>query len=201
MVLESIIPVKKVISKPIDMLIFSMIITFASVYMADMIFPGDSTGKIITLFITVGITPMIYGIFKNEEEIEREEAECKIKEDFFCRHGETIWLFSLFFIGVFLTLFLIATFSDESYVKYIFKDQLSEIERVTSMSAPTGNFVASEILEIIVNNNLRVMGLSFVLSFLIGSGAIIILAWNASILALYLSSFLRQGLVEEFMVR
>jgi uncharacterized membrane protein SpoIIM required for sporulation len=45
------------------------------------------------------------------------------------------------------------------------------------------------------------MGLSFLLSFLLGSGAIIILAWNASILALYLSSFLRKGLIEEFLVR
>jgi uncharacterized membrane protein SpoIIM required for sporulation len=201
MVLESIIPAKSVIKKPIDMLIFSMIISFASVYLADMIFPGNSTGKIITLFITVGITPMIYSIFRNDEEIEREEAECKIKESFFCRHKNTILLFSLFFIGVFVSLFLISSFSDEKYVKYIFQDQLSEIERVTSMSKPTGAFVSSEILDIIINNNLRVMGLSFILSFLLGSGAIIILAWNASILALYLSSFFRQGLMEELMIR
>ena len=72
MVLESIIPVKKVIKNPIDMFIFSMIISFASIYLADLIFPGASTGKIITLFITVGITPMVYGIFRTEEEIERE---------------------------------------------------------------------------------------------------------------------------------
>ena len=45
------------------------------------------------------------------------------------------------------------------------------------------------------------MALSFALSFLIGSGAVVILAWNASILGLYLASFLRQGLVEEFVVR
>ena len=74
MVLESIVPVKKVIKNPIDMFIFTMIISFVSVYLADLIFPGASTGKLITLFITVGITPMIYGIFKEEEEIEREEA-------------------------------------------------------------------------------------------------------------------------------
>jgi uncharacterized membrane protein SpoIIM required for sporulation len=201
MVLESILATKSVIKNPIDMLIFSMIISFVSVYLADMIFPGSSTGKIITLFITVGITPMIYGIFKDEEEVEREEAECKIKESFFCRHSKTIWLFSLFFIGVFISLFMVASFSDEKYVRYIFQDQLSEIERVTSMSRPTGAYVSSEILDIIISNNLRVMGLSFILSFILGSGAIIILAWNASILALYLSSFFRQGLMEEFMIR
>ena len=50
-------------------------------------------------------------------------------------------------------------------------------------------------------NNLRVMALSFALSFMLGSGAVVIMAWNASILGLYLASFLRQGLLEEFVVR
>jgi len=200
MVLESIIPVKKVIKNPVDMFIFSMIISFASVYLADLIFPGEAIGKIITLFITVGITPMIYGVFRKEEEIEREEAEHKINEKFFERHGETIMLFSLFFLGVFLSIFMVSTFSDESYVKYMFGDQLAEIARVTSLGG-TGSLISSNILQIIIENNLRVMGLSFLLSFLIGSGAIIILAWNASILALYLSSFIRKGLMTEFLVR
>ena len=35
MVLESIIPVKKVIKNPIDMFIFSMIISLASIYLED----------------------------------------------------------------------------------------------------------------------------------------------------------------------
>jgi len=200
MVLESIIPVKKVIKNPVDMFIFSMIISFASIYLADLIFPGASTGKIITLFITVGVTPMIFGIFRKEEEIEREEAEHKINEKFFQRHEETIKLFSLFFLGVFISIFMVSTFSGEAYVKYIFEDQLSEIARVTSLST-SGSFIASDIIQLIIENNLRVMGLSFLLSFLIGSGALIILAWNASILALYLSSFLRKGLMEEFVIR
>lgn len=202
MVLESIFPVKKVIKKPVDMFIFSMVISFASIYLSDLIFPGNSTGKIITLFITVGITPMIYGIFKSEEEVEREEAEHKINESFWKRHKEVILLFSLFFLGVFLSIFMVSTFSDESYVKYMFEDQLTEIARVTSMgNSMSGSFATSDMLQVIIENNLRVMGLSFLLSFLLGTGAIIILAWNASILALYLSSFVRQGLIEEFIVR
>ena len=59
----------------------------------------------------------------------------------------------------------------------------------------------ADILSVIITNNLRVMALSFALSFLIGSGAIVILAWNASILGLYLASFLRQGLLEEFVAK
>ena len=194
MVLESIFPVKKVVRNPMEMFIFSMLVTFSSVYLADLIFPGSSAGKIMTLFITVAMTPMIYGIFKEEEEVERECAECKIKKSFFDRHDETIWSFTFLFIGV----FLIAILSPEEYVTQMFGDQLSEIERVTSIS---GNFNMAGILNIIILNNMRVMALSFALSFLLGSGAVVIMAWNASILGLYLASFLRQGLVEEFVVR
>ena len=201
MVLESLLPVKKVIKNPLDMFIFSIIISLISIYLADLIFPGNSIGKIITLFITVGVTPMIFSIFRKEEEVEREEAEHRINEKFFERHGETILLFSLFFLGVFAALFTVSTFSEEKYVRYIFEDQLAEIARVTSIGSSSGSFMASEILQIIIENNLRVMGLSFLLSFLLGSGAIIILAWNASILALFLSSFVRKGLMEEFVLR
>ena len=198
MVLESIFPVKKVVRNPLEMFIFSMIITFSSVYLADLIFPGSSAGKIMTLFVTVAMTPMIYGIFKEEEEVERECAECKIKKSFWDRHDETIWSFTFLFLGVFVAIFMIAVLSPEEYVTQMFGDQLSEIERVTSIS---GAFNVTEILNVIIMNNLRVMALSFALSFLIGSGAVIIMAWNASILGLYLASFLRQGLLEEFVSR
>jgi uncharacterized membrane protein SpoIIM required for sporulation len=198
MVLESIYPVKKVIRNPVDMFIFSIIISFASIFLADLIFPGASTGKIITLFITVGVTPMIYGIFRQEEEIEREEAEHRIHEKFFERYEEPIWLFTLFFLGTFIAILIFSVFSPEVYVTSVFEDQLAEIARVSSIG---GSFIISDMLELIITNNLRVMGLSFLLSFLIGSGAIVILSWNASILALYLASFVRKGLITEFLVR
>jgi len=198
MVLESLFPVKKVIRKPIDMFIMSVVISFASIFLAHLIFPGISTGKIVTLFITVAMTPIVYGIFKKEEEIEREEAEHKIHEKFFERHGETIWLFTLFFLGVFTSVFTVAMILPEEYVASTFNDQLTEIARISSIS---GKIIATDVLSMIIENNLRVMGLSFLLSFLIGSGAIVILSWNASILALYLANFLRQGLITQFFVR
>jgi len=201
MVLESIFPIKKIIRHPIDMFFLSMVLCFISIFLAYLIFPGVATGKIVTLFITVAMTPVIYGIFREEEEIERKEAEHKIHEKFFERHGETIWLFGLFFLGIFVSVFLFSIFSPEEYVTETFGDQLSEIERITSVAPLSGGMTLTEILELIIANNLRVMGLSFLLSFLIGTGAVIILAWNASILALYLASFIRQGLVEEFFIR
>jgi uncharacterized membrane protein SpoIIM required for sporulation len=202
MVLESIFPVKKVVKNPIDMFVLSIIVSLASIYIADMIFPGSSTGKIITLFITVALAPAIYGVFREEEEVEREEAEHRIHEGFFDRHEKPLKIFTLLFIGIFAAIFIVSIMSPSDYVEATFSDQLSEIQRITSISdSVTGNAFSSDILDVILWNNLRVMGLSFILSFLIGVGSIVILAWNASILALYLASFVRKGMIEEFMIR
>jgi uncharacterized membrane protein SpoIIM required for sporulation len=146
------------------------------------------------------MTPIIYRIFRYEENLEREEAEKKIKESFIERHGETVLLFTLFFIGNFLSIAFFSLVAPDDFVKTVFSDQLAEISRISNLGGTT-SALSPNILEVIMLNNLRVMTLAFLLSFLIGTGAIIILSWNASILALYLASFLRQGLLEEFVNR
>ena len=120
MVLESIFPVKKVVRNPLDMFILAAIISFASVFLAHMIFPGVSTGKIVTLFITCAMAPVVYGVFREEEEIEREEAEHRIHKKFFDRHDEALKIFSMFFLGVFASLFLISIVFPEDYVTSTF---------------------------------------------------------------------------------
>jgi uncharacterized membrane protein SpoIIM required for sporulation len=198
MVLESLFPVKKVLKNPVDMFIFSFVISIVSIFLANLIFPGSGSGKAVTLFITVAMTPMVYAIFKKEEEEEREEAEHKISMTFWERRSDVIWLFTLFFLGNFMAVFLFSISFPEKYVSMIFEDQITEIERITSIS---GAMLYSDILTMIVKNNLRVMFLSFILSLVIGTGAIVILSWNASILALYLASFIRKGLIGEFFIR
>jgi uncharacterized membrane protein SpoIIM required for sporulation len=204
MVLESIFPVRNVIRNPIDMFVLSVIISLVSIYIADMIFPGSSTGKIITLFITCALAPVVYGVFRAEEETEREEAEHRINKPFLERHGEVMKIFTLMFIGIFVAIFIVSVMSPSGYVEATFSDQIQEIQRITSISSGNdvvGKALSDNVLDIILWNNLRVMGLAFILSFLIGVGCIVILAWNASILALYLASFVKKGLMEEFVVR
>jgi uncharacterized membrane protein SpoIIM required for sporulation len=203
MVLESIFPVKKVVRNPIDMFVLSVIISLASIYIANMIFPGPSTGKIITLFITCALAPVIYGVFRAEEETEREEAEHRIDKTFLERHEEVMKIFTLMFMGIFIAIFVVSVMSPSEYVEVTFSDQIQEIQRITSLSSGevVGSALTPDALDMILWNNLRVMSLAFILSILIGVGSIVILAWNASILALYLASFIRKGLIEEFMVR
>ncbi len=194
MVLESLFPAKKIISKPIDMFVMSFVVSVVSVFSSAFIFPSQA-GIIAPLLITAAMTPVVYRIFSIEEEVVREEAEKKINLGFFDRHGETIWLFSLFFLGVLASIFLISVVAPPNFVATTFGQQFEEINRIRSISAgaASGNAISDQFFNIILLNNLKVMGFSFLLSFLFATGALFILSWNASILAVYLATFLQKG--------
>jgi len=204
MVLESLFPASKIENKPKEMLLVSFIVTITCVFLSYMVFPAYA-GIIAPLLITAALSPLVYRIFSIEEEIEAEEAESKIKLNFYERHSETIWLFSLFFIGNLLAVFLLALILPDAMVQDLFSQQFDEIHAVRGVagdiianSAATGHTISGAFLGTITSNNLKVMFFSFILSFFIGTGALFILSWNASILAIYLASFVRQGLYSDF---
>ena len=174
MVLESIFRAKEVLNKPLDMLILSLLVSFVCIFISYAIFP-QYAGVILPLFVTITMAPLIYRIFSIEEETEREEAEHRIQKSFIERHGDTVWLVTLFFIGNFISIFIVAWFSSEEFVIGVFRPQLDAINAITSIS---GSAVVESVLGAIINNNLRVMIFSFVLSFLLGTGAIFILSCN-----------------------
>src|SRR3989344_1015792 len=132
MVLESLFSTKAIIKHPIDMFFLTIVITFISIYISSAIFP-EYSGVIIPLFVTIGMAPLLYRVFSFEEELEREEAEHKIKIDFLERHGKTILLFTLFFIGNFLVIFFVSIFSQDSFVLQTFKPQIYAITAITSI--------------------------------------------------------------------
>ena len=196
MVFESIYSARSVENKPQKMLIISVIMTFISTFVSYMIYPAYA-GIMTPLFVTIGIAPLIIKVFQLEEETDRLYAEHRINETFWQRHGEVIWVFTMFFIGSFISYFIFAAFFSEGFVSTVFAPQINEITAIHSMAA-TGSHVTSYILEAIVLNNLKVMTTSFILSLIFGSGALFILNWNASVLAVYLGNFVRQSQFSEF---
>jgi len=201
MVLESIFSAKTLERKPVDMLFLSMIVTLVCIYVSYMIFP-EYAGIIMPLLVTVAISPVMFKIFQIDEEFERETAEKRMNKTFWDRHDETIIIFAMFFIGSFLAIFFVGIIAPGVFIEQSFSQQISAINAISPSTASfTGSVLAPGILEIIIWNNLKVMFFSFLLSFLIGTGALFILSWNASILAIYLASFIRQGLYNDFLLK
>lgn len=197
MVLESILSAKAIRNRPWYMFILSIVVSLLCVLVSHIVFP-EYAGVITPLLITIAMAPLFYRIFAIEEELEREEAEHKIDVSFWNRHGETILIFTMFFFGNLLSILLLAIMLPIETVNSLFSAQLTTI---ASISGVTAALISQSVLEKILVNNLKVMFFSFLLSFVLGTGALYILSWNASVLAIYLATFINKGLLAEFVVQ
>jgi uncharacterized membrane protein SpoIIM required for sporulation len=194
MVLESLFTARKIESKPADMIILSLLVSAASLFLSYFIFP-EYAGVIFPLLITVGMAPVFYRILGDEEKAEEKVAGRKAGESFFRRHGEAVWLFSLFFIGVMITAFAASLLLPEDLAYSLFRPQ---IDSIAASKTITGGMLSQDALSAIVQNNVRVMLSAFALSLFLSTGALWILGWNASVLGIYMASLLKGGLFAEF---
>jgi hypothetical protein len=96
---------------------------------------------------------------------------------FFSIYKEIIISFAAIFAGMVLTFSILYLLLPAEIAEKTFKTQIEEIKAIRGYFSFGGTF------QTIFINNVGVLFLSFVFSFIYGSGAILILSWNASILA------------------
>ncbi|MFH0829591.1 MAG: stage II sporulation protein M [Candidatus Aenigmatarchaeota archaeon] len=197
MVLESLFPEKSIENRPLEMLLVSAIVTAAAIFTSYFVFPKYA-GIITPLLVAVGMAPLIYRIFEVDEEEVDECAEKKMTAGFFLRHRETLLLFSLLFLGSFLAIFLVAIIAPANFVDAVFAPQMEDINAVQSLAS--GSAVHPGLLEVVLMNNVKVMSFAFLLSFIFGTGAVFIMSWNASILAIYFANFARSGMYQQLLL-
>ena len=132
------------------------------------------------LSITISLIPLVQ-IMSKIIEIEEYKEE-KLSGNLISRHKDFfVNYFSIFFGAVF-AYYVFYTFIDNS----IFFQQEKAIEDIHRAFA-TGKYLSSdEMFAHILLNNLKVLVLSFLFSFLFGAGAIYIILWNASIIGVFL---------------
>ena len=123
------------------------------------------------------MAPFMVSLMRHEEEETEEEIERKLKLNFFQRHTDILRIYMAFFTGMIFASTILFLTLPESTVEKLFGDQIREINLIRGSFSLPGTF------EKIILNNIGVMGLSFLFAFLFGSGAIFILAWNASVLS------------------
>jgi uncharacterized membrane protein SpoIIM required for sporulation len=176
MVLERLVPLKVALKNPWWMFLIGGIVPIICLLVSFLIFK-DSVGLFSTLLITIAMTPFMVNLARYEEEKEEEELPAK-PLNIFQRYSDVLKVYTAFFCGMIITFSLLYIVVPENTAKEVlFKNQLEEI------SAIRGKATAVDTFEKIVVNNVGVLFISFLFSFLFGAGAIFILAWNASILS------------------
>lgn len=193
MVLESIINPKKAENKPARIFFVSVVYTFIAIIFANFLFPSEASIVTVTL-VTIIFVPFFQRIFVIEEEREDAAARRQQKSNLFVRHIRVIEVFGSFFLGVIVaTSFVYIFFPAQD----TFALQSTVIRSFSSADAGTGAFVNEGDFSRFFLNNTQVMLLTYILSILFGAGSILILAWNASVIGVYIGivvqSFVSKG--------
>ncbi|MFH8080616.1 MAG: stage II sporulation protein M [Candidatus Aenigmatarchaeota archaeon] len=172
MVLEWVLIAKKDRKHPLSIFAFTFLVSIVSMFISYFVFKQN-----LGIFNIV-ITSLVLVTFINSMMIlEEKETETEAQKNFLEKHGDIISAFAAMFIGMTLAMSIAYIILPESIVEKMFNEQIREINIIQ------GRFTfGSQFLDI-VTNNFSVLMLSFLLSLLIGTGAILILAWNASVLA------------------
>ena len=176
MVLERLISLKDALSHPWWMFVIGGAVSIICLFISFLLFP-QSIGLFTSFLITLAMTPFMLKLVTYEEATTEKEIENHINKNFFQRHSHILSIYTAFFAGAILFLSIAFLTLPESTVQKLFEDQIKEINLIR------GSVLFTSTLGKIVFNNIGVLLLSVILSFLFGAGAIFILAWNASILA------------------
>ena len=126
------------------------------------------------IIITLASLPFLNRLLRYEES---EDEKMMETHTFFQRYGDIIIAYVALFSGMIIAMSLSFVILPETVVQKVFSDQINEVNLIRGQFDFGNKFV-----EIFANNS-SVLTLSFLFSFLFGSGAIFILAWNASVLS------------------
>ena len=190
--LESIIRPKTAEKKPWDIFIIAIVFSFIAVGFAIQLFPAQASVFAISL-ITIMFLPLFQRIFEIEE-----KKDYKLHKNLFDRHKDLFFVLGAFFLGIVLAMSAIYVFFPHTRSAFEMQESWYSAngrQTITGQASSQGAF-----WEFFVNNS-EVMVMMFLLSIVFGAGAIFILAWNASVIAVYvgyvINNFIRAGISPE----
>jgi uncharacterized membrane protein SpoIIM required for sporulation len=164
---------REVLKDPGKAFMLGIIVSMISLFIAYTVFP-ESTGLFTVIIITLASLPLMNRVLHYEE---YEDEKLMESHTFFQRYGDIIITYVAFFSGMIFAMSLSFVMLPDHIVEDVFFDQIREINIIRGKFEFGNKFVE------ILANNTSVLTLSFLFSFLFGSGAIFILAWNASVLS------------------
>lgn len=194
MVLENMVSGEEAEKKPWHVFTYSIIATTVSLFAANVIFPAQASVTFLFL-ITISATPMVYRVLCDEEE--EDESYERIDIGFLSMQKKAFYVYTFIFLGVLVASSFWYAVLPEEYIKGAFSEQIRTFARIRGETAAgTGMATGSADFSAILSNNLSVALISLALSFFYGVGAIFIMAWNASVIAVFVGKLARTAALE-----
>ncbi len=169
---------------PAEMILVGFFYASLSLVCSNWLFPEYSS--ITAVFLTtISCLYIIQGAILIEEE---REGKFESEKSLLKHHSGVIALIFYLFVGFFLAFLFWNIILPESLSTNLFEAQKNEVEniqRITGRSVAFGDFAT------IFINNLKVMGISVLFAVFYGSGAVFILAWNASVIGFVIGEIIK----------
>ena len=169
------------------LVVYSFIVTSLALFISYYVFPAASS-LISLFFITITMLPAFYRLLVEEEEVLERLCCGKRKNNIlfesalsiFERNRKVIMAYTYLFVGVAFSMTFWYAVLPSEYTTHLFSFQEKTIQTIRGMATnPLQDFL------LIFFNNLRVSFVAFVLSFLFGTGALFVITWNASVVAVF----------------
>ncbi len=190
MVIESLFNPFTVKKKPWEMFVAGFFYSFIGLLLSYFVF-RDSAGLLTVFLIVLATLPLLYTTVTNEEELDLKYN----KEIILLKEHTKVLIFLMFlFLGITVALALAYVVLPTEVVSSVFSVQHDAIGKVNSQIQ--GNVIKLDLFTKIFLNNLKVLFFCIIFSFLYGTGAIFILTWNASVVAVAIGNLFKSELAQ-----
>ncbi len=191
MVLESLINPVNAEKRPVQMLILGFVYATVGIFLALWVFKTESS-LIMVFLASMAAIPLIFNTINMEEEkdLEGMEESWLLKE-----HGKALEAFIYLFIGMTVAFSFWYVLLSADTVSLLFQAQAGTIKTINPGATGFAVNGFADFTRIFLNN-VRVLIFCILFSFLYGSGAIFILAWNGSVIGAAIGNFIRSGISE-----
>jgi uncharacterized membrane protein SpoIIM required for sporulation len=146
----------------------------------------------MVFFMVFASLPLIYKTFRFEAEKDYYEKFDEVSPKI---HIDALKIFMYLFMGFTIALALWYIFLPSDLIADAFSSQIATIKSI-NLQHTTGNVTQLSHLSMIIMNNLKVLTLCIIFSFFFGTGALFILAWNASVISTAIGNLFRNKLAE-----
>ena len=189
MVLESLISPLKAEKRPWELFFLGGLYSSVAVFISLQIF--RQLAGLVAVFLTVMASiPLVFAIIKFEEakDLSNQREPFLVKE-----HGKARSSFFFLFLGIMVSLSAWYAFLPASTAAESFSVQIDTIKNINA-GTTAGAAVQADLFSTIFFNNMKVLMFSVLFAFFYGAGAMFILTWNASVIAVALGTFIRNNM-------
>ncbi len=194
MVVESILDPTKAEKKPHLMIPIGIALTLLGSLIGYQFFK-EYASIIVVAFVAIGATPLIYRIIKYEEQKDLQDLPQRI---LLLEHWKALKAFMYLFLGVVIAsaaLYIFLPTGVETQVFEVQYNTFAEIGGITSKATDTTQTNNLSRFSTIFFNNITVLLIAIIFSFIYGAGAIFVLTWNATVIGIAIGYFIKTELL------